>query len=109
MTTIEFRADGKTHEAGDDDWFYDVCVDAGASIPFSCKAGEILLFSGAHLHRTLPQALDRTRFSLDARLVHLVDHAQGLGAPNVDGRSRGSALRDYEMPAARAEIAEGRA
>jgi len=39
MTTIEFRADGKKHEAGDDDWFYDVCVDAGASIPFSCKAG----------------------------------------------------------------------
>ena len=39
MTTIEFRADGKTHEAAEEDWFYDVCVDAGASIPFSCKAG----------------------------------------------------------------------
>jgi ferredoxin-NADP reductase/ferredoxin len=39
MPTIEFRADGKRHEAGEEDWFYDVCVDAGASIPFSCKAG----------------------------------------------------------------------
>lgn len=39
MTTIEFRADGKRHEAAEEDWFYDVCVDAGASIPFSCKAG----------------------------------------------------------------------
>ena len=39
MPTIEFRADGKTQEAAEEDWFYDVCVDAGASIPFSCKAG----------------------------------------------------------------------
>ena len=39
MTAIEFRADGTIHEAAEDDWFYDVCVDAGASIPFSCKAG----------------------------------------------------------------------
>lgn len=72
--------------------------DYGDAVPFACKAGEVLLFSAAHFHRTLPQALGRTRFSLDARLVHLGDHARGLGAPNVDGRSRGSALRDYEMP-----------
>ena len=50
------------------------------------------------LSETLPQALGRTRFSLDARLVHLGDHARGLGAPNVDGRSRGSALPDYVQP-----------
>lgn len=72
--------------------------DHGRAEGFSCKRGEILLFAGAHFHRTLPQALGRTRFSLDARLVHLADHARGLGAPNVDGRSRGSALRDYVQP-----------
>ncbi len=69
--------------------------DYGPAEGFSCARGEILLFSGAHFHKTLPQALGRTRFSLDARLVHLRDHARGLGAPNVDGRSRGSALPDY--------------
>jgi len=35
------------------------------------------------------------RFSLDFRIVDLGDHARGLGAPNVDNRSRESALRDY--------------
>jgi hypothetical protein len=69
--------------------------DYGPPQGFACKAGEVLLFSGAHFHRTLPQDRGQSRFSLDARLVHLDDHAEGLGAPNVDGRSRGSALRDY--------------
>lgn len=68
---------------------------------FSCRQGEILLFSGAHFHRTLPQTRGRTRFSLDARLVQLDDHARGLGAPNVDGRSTGSALPDYVQPEGR--------
>jgi hypothetical protein len=75
---------------GDDDY--------GPAEGFACKAGEVLLFSGAQFHRTLPQAHGRSRFSLDARLVHLADEASGLGAPNVDGRARGSALRDYVRP-----------
>lgn len=67
----------------------------GRAVGFSCRAGENLIFSGAHFHATLPQLTGRTRFSLDFRIVDLDDHAAGLGAPNVDNRSRGSALRDY--------------
>ncbi len=74
--------------------------DWGPSEGFACARGEILLFSGAQFHRTLPQTRGKTRYSLDARLVHLPDHGAGLGAPNVDGRSRGSALRDYVGPGA---------
>lgn len=70
-------------------------VDAGRAVGFSCRRAQQLTFAGAHFHQTLPQASGRTRFSLDFRLVHLGDHAAGKGAPNVDGRSRGSALRDY--------------
>ncbi len=65
------------------------------TVGFSCRRGEVLLFSGAHFHRTLPQARGRTRFSLDFRFVDLDDHARGVGAPNVDNRSTGSALVDY--------------
>jgi hypothetical protein len=72
--------------------------DYGPPAGFACAAGAVLLFSGAHFHRTLAQASGRSRFSLDARLVHLDDHARCCGAPNVDGRSRGSALRDYVHP-----------
>jgi len=74
--------------------------DPGRSIGFSCKRAETLLFSGAHFHKTRPQATGRARFSLDFRAVDLDDHAKGLGAPNVDNRSRGSALPDYTMPPA---------
>ncbi len=50
--------------------------DYGPPQGFACKAGAVLLFSGAHFHRTLPQNRGRSRFSLDARLVHLGDHAR---------------------------------
>jgi hypothetical protein len=62
---------------------------------FSARAGDVVLFSGAHLHETRRHALGRTRFSLDVRAVDLDDHARGLGAPNADNRSRGSSVPDY--------------
>lgn len=65
---------------------------------FSCRAGEHLIFSGAHYHKTLPHDLERTRYSLDFRVVHLDDAAAGRGAPNADNRSRGSTLPDYVQP-----------
>ncbi len=74
-------------------------ADFGRAVGFACREADNLVFSGAHLHATLPQATGRTRFSLDFRIVDLPDHAAGLGAPNVDNRSRGSSLADYVQPA----------
>jgi ferredoxin-NADP reductase/ferredoxin len=96
MATIEFRADGKKQEAAEEDWFYDVCVDAGASIPFSCKAGacgtcatevlegmEALPAASQRELRTLAAAgVDPARFRLPC--LHVV---QG---PVVFGRSANS-------------------
>lgn len=73
-------------------------VQPGPALGFACRRAQPLLFSGAHFHRTLPHASGRTRFSLDFRIVHLADHGRGLGAPNADNRSRGSALQDYVLP-----------
>jgi len=39
MPRITFTADDKQVVAHDGDWLYDVCSEAGASVPFSCKAG----------------------------------------------------------------------
>jgi len=39
MPRITFRDDDRTVDAATDDWLYDVCDGARASIPFSCKAG----------------------------------------------------------------------
>jgi hypothetical protein len=73
--------------------------DPGEALTFACRAGEVVLFAGAHFHQTRSNTSGRTRFSLDFRTVDLDDHARGLGVPNVDNRSTGSALRDYVHPA----------
>jgi ectoine hydroxylase-related dioxygenase (phytanoyl-CoA dioxygenase family) len=69
--------------------------DPGRVLSFAASAGEILLFAGAHFHQTRRNSTGRTRYSLDFRSVDLSDHAIGRGAPNVDNRSTGSALRDF--------------
>lgn len=71
----------------------------GRALAFACRRGDNLLFSGAHFHQTRPQSLGQTRYSLDFRVVSLADSRGGLGAPNVDNRSRGSALVDYTRAA----------
>ncbi len=73
-------------------------VELTDELRFAARAGDVLVFSGAHLHRPLAHRSGRTRFSVDFRVVHLADHAAGLGAPEVDGRARGSALVDYVRP-----------
>lgn len=70
----------------------------GTPLGFSCVRGSMLCFSGAHFHRTLPQDTGRTRFSVDFRIASLEDVARGRGAPMVDARCTGSALRDYVHP-----------
>jgi hypothetical protein len=67
--------------------------DTGHS--FSCNAGDLLIFSAAHLHQPEPNATGRTRFSVDFRAVDSNDHNAGRGAPNVDNRSTGSAMQGY--------------
>lgn len=62
---------------------------------FSCRTGQNLLFSGAQFHQTKPQSLNRTRFSLDFRLVVKSDMVNNAEAPNVDNRSKGSTIKDY--------------
>lgn len=68
---------------------------AGERWTFRAPAGALLFFSGQHLHRTTPNLTGRTRFSADFRIVHLEDQRNGIGAPNVDNRSTGSALGDH--------------
>ena len=72
--------------------------DPGREIAFAASAGEIVMFAGANFHQTRKNSTGRTRFSLDFRTVNLADHASGRGAPNVDNRSTGSAVRDYVQP-----------
>jgi len=72
--------------------------DAVEGVPFACNAGDIILFSAAHLHQTTKNSSGLTRFSIDFRTVNIADATEGKGAINVDNASRGSALKDYVNP-----------
>ena len=66
---------------------------------FASLAGDLLMFAAAHLHQSNENVSGRSRFSMDFRLVDLEDQLNGLGAPNADNRSTGSAMTEYLMPA----------
>jgi hypothetical protein len=57
--------------------------------------GEVLLFSGAQLHASIPNTSGRARFSVDFRTVSVPDLMVGRGAPLVDAHCTGTAIRDF--------------
>jgi hypothetical protein len=57
--------------------------------------GSVLLFSGAQLHRSIPNTSGRARFSVDFRTVDASDVAACHGAPLVDVECTGTAIRDF--------------
>jgi hypothetical protein len=70
-------------------------VELDPQIRVIAKVGGLLLFSGAHLHSTVPNTSGYTRFSIDFRTVHLDDVESRAGAPNVDSACTGTTMRDY--------------
>lgn len=48
------------------------------------KAGDLLCFSAAHLHASVPNATGLTRFSVEVRSADPEDIRAGRGAPNAD-------------------------
>jgi hypothetical protein len=64
------------------------------------RANQVVVFSPAHLHATTPNETGHTRASVDVRFVDVIEHRQGIGAADVDNRSRGSALVDYKVAGA---------
>lgn len=58
----------------------------GAALPVVLEPGDMLAFSGQHLHGSI--ATDgQTRFSIESRTINLGHRDAGLVAPNVDGRA----------------------
>ena len=65
------------------------------SVVVIAPAGAPLLFSASHLHSSIPNSSDETRFSIDFRVVNLKDLRALDGAPNLDCKCTGSAINDY--------------
>lgn len=54
-------------------------------VPVVIEPGDVLVFSGAHLHASVPNGSGAARYSLELRSVDVHDAALGIGAPNIDG------------------------
>jgi hypothetical protein len=70
-------------------------VELDPQIRLIPPAGGLIIFSGAHLHSTVPNTSGATRFSIDLRSVHRGDLEQKVAAPNVDSAPQGTTLRDF--------------
>lgn len=57
-------------------------------VPALVEPGDILAFSGAHAHASVPNHTKRTRLSLETRTVWIDDLISGRGAPNIDGNAK---------------------
>ena len=57
--------------------------------------GQVLLFSGAQLHTSIPNTSGLARYSVDFRTVDTRDLLTDRGAPLVDADCTGTAIRDF--------------
>jgi hypothetical protein len=60
-------------------------VDTSAEVRMVIAPGDLLCFSGAHLHASVPNASGVARFSIEGRTVDAGDEARGRGVLNTDG------------------------
>ena len=57
------------------------------ALPVLIRPGELLAFSSAHLHATIPNTTTASRFSFEIRTLNAQDLKQQRGAPNTDCES----------------------
>ena len=60
-------------------------LDGVPVLPVLIEPGDLLCFSGAHLHASRPNRTGRTRVSFDTRTVGVDDLRRARGVENVDG------------------------
>jgi hypothetical protein len=62
-------------------------VDMQSELRIVIEPGDLLCFSGAHLHASVPNTTAETRCSAELRTVNVDDLARDRGAPDLDGRA----------------------
>jgi hypothetical protein len=84
-------------------------VDTSSELRVVLEPGDLLCFSGAHLHASVPNISERTRVSVELRTVNLDDFTSGRGAPNLDGRAPQVPLGWFRSIADGSPLGDGRA
>jgi hypothetical protein len=81
-------------------------VNADSEVRIVIEPGDLLCFSGAHLHASVPNRSGATRFSVEVRTVSAVDVQAGRGARNVDGEAPWVAWRWFRGITSSASLAD---
>lgn len=63
-----------------------VDVEADDAVAVLINPGDLLCFSGAHLHAGIENTSGKTRISFETRTINIDDLMTNRGAPNVDGQ-----------------------
>ncbi|WP_315982621.1 phytanoyl-CoA dioxygenase family protein [Aliamphritea spongicola] len=59
-------------------------MDESGVVKVVIQPGDVLAFSSAHLHASVPNTTDAIRYSVEMRTIHQSDLDAGRVAPNVD-------------------------
>jgi hypothetical protein len=70
-------------------------IDLSNDVRIVGPPASLLMFSGAHLHSTVPNTSGRTRYSIDFRTINLRDLVDRVGAVEIDDGSTGTTARDF--------------
>jgi hypothetical protein len=62
-------------------------VDTDSELRIVLEPGDLLCFSGAHLHASVPNTTSEARVSVELRTVNADDLPRDRGAPDLDGRA----------------------
>lgn len=69
-------------------------INTSEEFRVDCNSGNLIVFSGSHLHGTVPNTSNKTRFSIDLRILLKNLHEQNIAA-NMDSKSTGSTITDF--------------
>jgi hypothetical protein len=70
-------------------------VDKSEEFRADCASGDLVVFSGCHLHGTIPNTSSKTRFSIDFRILSKDLYKKNIGV-NIDSGSTGSTIGDFK-------------
>ena len=63
-------------------------IDTSTELRVVIEPGDMLCFSGAHLHASAANVSGLTRFSIESRTININDLAHNRAAPNIDCQGR---------------------
>ncbi len=80
-------------------------IDENSAFNVVLQPGEVLNFASAHLHASVSNTTDKTRFSVEMRTVAMSDLQEQRQAPNVDNAGQGEMYQWFKNISSKQSLA----